>query len=145
MICNLALNQWDLEESPDSKANLLFLTSTVYESLREMKEDGDCKVQGENFESAKTRFLVALVNFKTRVVFLMYCDYSCIGLDGETSCVQTAFGSETSVGIVRVPLLYSNRNCGDSFLHHGELQSLHPYVCCQNSAGAMATFQNLKG
>lgn len=56
MICNLAVNEWDLEESPDSRANLLlfffffFLTSTVCESLREMEEDGDCKVQGEKFD-----------------------------------------------------------------------------------------------
>lgn len=100
MICNLAVNEWDLEESPDSRANLLFLTSTVYESLREMKEDGDCKVQGENFESAKTRFLVAPGNSKTRVVFLMHCDYSCMVLDGETFRVQTTFNIERSVGII---------------------------------------------
>jgi len=57
-------------------------------------------VQGENFESAKTRFLVAPGNFKIRVVLLMHCDYSCIVLDSETFCVQTIFTSETSVGII---------------------------------------------
>lgn len=98
MICNLAVNEWDLEESPDSRANLLFLTSTVSESLGELKEDGDCKVQGKNSASAKTGFLVARGSFKSRVVFQVHCGYTCIILDTEAFCVQTTFTSKTSVG-----------------------------------------------
>lgn len=74
MICNLAVSEWDLEGSPDSRANLpffsffFFLTSTVYDSLREMKEDGDCKLQGEHFESANACSLLLLGIFQTGVV-----------------------------------------------------------------------------
>lgn len=100
MICNLAVNEWDLEESPDSRANLLFWTSTVSESLGELKEVGDCTVQSKNSASAKTGFLVASGKSKSRVVLRMHCDYTCIVLDTEAFCVQTTFTSKTSVGII---------------------------------------------
>lgn len=47
---------------------LFFLTSTVYDSLREMKEDGDCKLQGEHFASANACSLLLLGIFQTGVV-----------------------------------------------------------------------------
>lgn len=48
--------------------SFFFLTSTVYDSLREMKEDGDCKLQGEHFESANACSLLLLGIFQTGVV-----------------------------------------------------------------------------
>lgn len=72
MICNLAANEWDLEGSPDSRANLLFLTSTVCSSSGETREDGGCKMQGQRAEPAEMRFLVAPGDFKSGVVSLMH-------------------------------------------------------------------------
>lgn len=48
--------------------SFFFLTSTVYDSLREMKEDGDCKLQGEHFASANACSLLLLGIFQTGVV-----------------------------------------------------------------------------
>lgn len=81
MICSLAANKWNLEGSPDSRANLLFLTSTVCRSSGEMREDGGCKMQGERPEPAKTRFLVAPGDLKSGVVSLMHWGYSWFVLD----------------------------------------------------------------
>lgn len=66
MICNLAVKEWDLEGIPDSRAELLFLTSTVCESFGEVKDDGGCEVQRESFESAPTWFLLAPGNHQTK-------------------------------------------------------------------------------
>lgn len=133
MICNLAVNEWDLEESPDSRANLLFLTSTVCEPLREMKEDGDCKVQEENFKSAKTRFLVAPGNSKTRAVIMI--PPAC---PGQWNTLRSNHVHQQNMsGIIWVPLLNSNRNYGGCFL------CWSPHGQRQNFSGTVALFQNL--
>lgn len=114
MICSLAANKWDLEGSPDSRANLLFLTSTVCGSSGEMREDGGCKLQGERPEPAKTRFLVAPGDFKSwsgvpdALRLLLVCL--------RQFCVQITSPSQTAVGMSRVPLPESHRSCGGCFL-----------------------------
>lgn len=62
MICSLAGNHWELEGSPDSWANLLFLTNTVCGSSREMRGDWGCKMQGERSEPAKKRGSLGVFN-----------------------------------------------------------------------------------
>lgn len=73
----------DLEGSPDSRANLLFLTSTVFWSSGKMREDGGrgCKMQRQRSEPAKTKFLVAPGDLKSEVVSLMHWDCSWFVLD----------------------------------------------------------------